>query len=471
MIDHIKVKALCSGVFGLVPVLIAGCATFSSDGGFDTVTAATRERVGQDVQLARPGESAAMHKQTITALLTQPLTPEAAVQIALLNNPRLQASYAELGIAEADLVQAGRLHNPSFSYARLAQGDEIEIERTLTFDVLGLFTLPIRRQIESRRFEQAKLQAAIDVLALAAETRKSYYSTIAAEQTAQYLEQAKQAAEASAELARRMVQAGNWSKLQQAREQAFYAELTAQLARARQASVSERKRLTRLFGAWGNDIAFKLPERLPKLPKEAQEIVDLESRALNERLDVQAARLETQGIAKSLGLSKATRFVNVLDLGVIRNSSNEQPRQTGYEIELSIPLFDGGGAKAEAIYLQSAYRLREIAIGARSEVRESYHGYRTAFDIAKHYRDEIVPLHKQIADENLLRYNGMLISVFELLADAREQVAAVNRYLDAQRDFWIADTDLQTALSVKSPEAMRHMTAAMPATDSGSGGH
>lgn len=462
-------------MLGLLPVtLLAGCATFSPDGGFDAVSHEVEQRLGEKPAWHRSAEQPPDVADSINNLLVEPLTPESAVRIALLNNPGLQAALSELRIAEADVVQAGRLRNPGFSYARLERGDEIEIERAVFFDVLGLFTLPIRSQIASRLFEQAKLDAAGEILALAAETRRAYYAAIGAQQAEQYLMQVQETAAAGAEIARRLAEAGNWSRLQWAREQTFYAEVTAQLARARQTAVSERERLTRLLGLWGKDAAFKLPERLPELPGGARDVADLETQALNDRLDIQAAQLQSQGVARSLGLTKVTRFVDVLELGVIRNSSNEAPRQTGYEIALEIPLFDWGGArvaKAEAIYLRSAYRLREIAVNARSEVRDAYHGYRTAFDVARHYRDEIVPLRKRIAEENLLRYNGMLISTFELLADARDQVAAVNNYIGALRDYWVAETDLQMALSVRSPGATRAATAAMPAAGSGTGGH
>src|SRR5216684_4046768 len=107
----------------------------------------------------------------------------------------------------------------------------------------------------------------------------------------------------------------------------------------------------------------------------------------------------------------------------------------------------GRGARAEALYMQAANRIAEAAINARSEVRETYHGYRTAYDVAKHYRDEVVPLRKQISDEMVLRYNGMLVSVFELLTDAREQVVAASAYIDALREHWLADADLQRAMT------------------------
>jgi outer membrane protein TolC len=150
-----------------------------------------------------------------------------------------------------------------------------------------------------------------------------------------------------------------------------------------------------------------------------------------------------------------------------------EPIRDGYEVSLEIPIFDWGGAKvarAEAMYNQAANRLRATAINARSEVRQAYFGYRTAYDLAKHFRDEVVPLRKRISEENLLRYNGMLIGVFELIADAREQVASVSAYLDALREFWVADTSLKTAMLAGSAPMGGGQTAALPAGGNG-GGH
>ncbi len=432
----------------LLTLTLSGCATFSADGGFKRVEGETQSRLGAGVQVPRPTDNPATEQ--VRTLLAKPLSAEDAVQIALLNNPGLKVSLSELKIVEADLVQAGRLRNPGFSFARLKRGTEIELERAFTLDILGLFTIPLKTQIESRRFEQAQLGAAGDVLKLAAETRRAYFSALAAQETLTYMDQVKIAAETSADLARRMAQVGNWSRLAQMREQLFYAEATGQLARAKQNLIVERDRLTRLMGLWGSDVEFKLPARLPDLPAKAIERTEVETTALQNRLDVQMAKLEVEGMAKSIGLSRATRFVNVLDLGYRHNTSNEAPRQTGYEISIDIPLFDWGDAKiarSEAAYMQAVNRTAESAIHARSAAREAYQSYRTAFDLARHYRDEIVPLRKKISDEQLLRFNGMLIGAFELIADAREQVMSVNGYIEALRDYWIADTDLQGALS------------------------
>lgn len=438
----------------LASLVLAGCASFSPDGGFDTVEQLTRERVGQTPNYQRTGEQADSADARVAELLKQPLTADSVVEIALLNNRDLQASYAELGIAESDLVRAGRLANPSFSFGRLGGGGVVEIDRAVLFDVLGLFTMPWTRQVEQRRFEQAQLQAAFVTVGVAGEARTAFFDAVTAQQLVGYFGQVKEAADASNELAKRMAAAGNFSKLAQMREQSFYSDATAQLARAQHRAVAARERLNRVLALSGDPLVFTLPDRLPDLPAAPAEPKDAEQTAMHMRLDVLMAKRTTESTAKSLGLTKTTRFINVLHAGYQNKSTTGEPRSNGYEIEFELPLFDFGSARvarAEATYMQAVSRTAQVAVNARSEVRESYSAYRTAYDLAKHYRDEVVPLRKRISDENLLRYNGMLASVFELLVDAKDQIASVTGAVEALRDYWVAETNLQSALTGRSP--------------------
>lgn len=431
-------------------IFLGGCASFSQDGGFNTVESEVKARIGKEVRWIKSDADAEGVRQMVKQLLATPLSADDAVQVALLNNRGLQATYAELGIAEADLVQAGRMTNPHFAYLRTSHGGERKLEWALTFPIIDLLTMPLRTRLEGNRFEEAKLSVAGRAVDVGLATRRAWYQAVAATQTAHYMEQVKDAAEASAQLARRMAQIGNFPKLTQMREQVFYAETAAQLARARQIAGAERERLTRLMGLYGDDLRFRLPERLPDLPKGVIEANDLEATAIAQRYDVQGAKKAIESLAESLGLTRATRFVNVLEFGPARTKEDPEPWKRGFEISLQIPIFDWGDArvaKAESIYMQSVQRVAEIAINARSEVREFYAAYRIAYDTAKHYRDEIVPLRKKISEETLLRYNGMLVSVFELLADAREQVMSVNATIKAQRDFWLAENELHGTLN------------------------
>jgi outer membrane protein TolC len=460
----------------LLTLTLTGCASLSPDGGFSAVEKATAERLGAPVQLTWARQSADLDRIELRVrdLLARPLGIDDAVQIAVLNNRGLQAAYAELGITEAEVVQASRLPNPGISFGRMTQGNEIELERGLHVNLARLIALPLVQRVEARRLEQVRTTMAMQVLSLAADTRKAWVVAVAAEESVRYSRQVMQAAEAGAELARRMAQVGNFNKLQQAREQGFYADAALALARAEQQQRATRERLTRLMGLWGDQTGFGLPERLPDLPSQPRELPDIERTALAQRLDVAAARTGAEATARNLGLTRTTRFVNVLELGLVRNTSNEAPRQTGWEIGLELPLFDGGGARvarAEAVYMQALHRAAETAINARSEVREAYGAYRSAWDIARHQRDEIVPLKQRISEENLLRYNGMLIGVFELLADARSQIASVHGAIDALRDFWIAQADLDMALVGKPSLAAAAAPAMGAAAAGGEPGH
>ena len=455
-------------------MFLGGCATFSQDGGFGAVQKVVKERTGQEARWARSDDEASAVRARTREILARPLSADAAVQLALLNNPGLQATYAELGIAEADLVQAGRGPNLRLHWLRTKVGNDVaKVEESFAFDLLGVLLMPLRQKMEARRFERVQAEVTAEVIRIAMQTRKAWVQAVSAAETERYMGQVKEAAEAGSELARRMAAVGNWPKLTQMREQVFYADAAAQLARARQTAQAERERLARLLGLWGGELAFRLPERLPDLPAAPREGEELEARAMEQRLDVRAAKRETEWVAESLGLAKATRFINALELGRARTKEGHEPFAYGYVVGVEIPIFDWGGARvarAEATYMQAAHRVAEVAINARSEVREAYGAYRGAFDLARHYRDEVVPLRKRISEEMLLRYNGNLASVFELLADSREQIGAVNAYLGALREFWIADAELQASLSGRAGGSAA-MGIEMPSPAMGGRGH
>ncbi len=446
------VRPLALALF--LPLALGACASLVEDRGFAAVQAATEETLGKEVVWIRTEEAQRDATDRVRKLLRAPLTADTATQVALLNNRGLQAAYHQLGRSAADMVAALTPPNPGFSFSRLKSGGVLELERSISLDVLGLLTLPVAASIEDRRWEQAKLQAIDDVLQVATEARVAFYGAVAAEQLVAYMEQAKLAAEASAELARRLGQTGAYGKLQQAREQVFRAELLVQYARARKARTAARERLTRALGLWDLRHEIRLPERLPDLPKSLPERRDLEATGLEQRLDLRMARLEVDGLARSYGLTQATRFVNVLEASYLDKRETGSPIARGYEISITVPIFDFGTtrvAQAEHTYMQAVNRLAEMAVAARSQIRERYEEYRLSHDLAQHYQRVVVPGRKVISDEQLLRYNGMLVGVFELLADARDQIASVVAAIEAQRDFWEADAGLDATLLSGAP--------------------
>ena len=433
---------------------LSGCAQLDSDRTlFDPVAQATGPQLKSPSRWIRSEADRQAAAERIRELLAHPLDADDAVQVALLNHRGLQAALAELGIAQADVLQAGRLPNPGISLGRSRRGSELETRVGLELPLARLITLPLAVTVERRRLARVQRDAAQQVLGLAHATRRAHVQAVAASEGVRYLRQVQEVARAGADLGRRLREAGNWNRLTEAREQAFAAQADIDLATAVEAQQAALERLARLLGLEDGPAAFTLPERLPDLPTTLPDPAGLEAQALARRLDLQAARLDAEALASQLGLTRRTRFINVVDLGASRTRSNEQATERGYELVFELPLFDWGEsrvARAEALYLQAVDRAAQAVVDARSEVRGAEAARRARFEVARRHLDEIVPLRRRIAGEQLLRHNGMLASVFELLADARAQITAVRDAIDASRDFWLAQADLDMALNGKA---------------------
>lgn len=447
-------------VVAIVGLLAAGCAKFTDDGGMAPVTDGIRREIGRDaVKLSSP-EDMRRARERVQALLAEPLSEEAAIQIALLNNRGLQAAYNDLGISEADYVQASLPPNPAIVLNRtFGTGSFVEFGFQLVGNLLASATLPSRTEIARREFEEARYRAIATTLSLTIDVRRAYVRALAAQQRLALLEQARQTADASAQMMKQLGETGAANKLDQARVSAFYADLSVQVAQARLAVTTSREALTRILGLWGSDLAYRLPARLPALPAAADALADVEVDAMRRRVDLIVLRYEIATLAKSANFVNATRYLSFLELGLgYRNEvetggTGEQTSKNRYGIELGIviPVFDTGQARmtaAQEIYMRGINRLVERSVNARSEARVAYATYRATYDIARYYQSRIVPLRRQISSEVLLRYNGMLTDVFEVLIEERERINASIASLDALRDYHLAVADLQAALIV-----------------------
>jgi outer membrane protein TolC len=439
---------------GLAPViLLSACTWFAPDAGMGVVATIAQQELNKDVAAIRSPEEAEAAAATVRRLLGRPLTADAAVQVALLNNRGLQAAYDELAIVDAERVGQSLPPNPTFSWRRIQAGPALESEMQLVTNIIALATLPARSEIAAGRFHQAQLRAAEETLRVAHDARRAYYRAVAARELIHFLTESQSAAEVATKLAARLGETGAMNKLDQAREQVFYADLTAQLATARQREASEREALIRAMGLSGASLDFKLPNALPAVPGRVQTLGGVEVDAVARRVDLQIARIELDVLAKSYGLTQASRFINILDAGYadkLEKRPDERFLMRGFDVRLQIPIFDFGEVRvrqAEATYMQAVNRLLALAVNARSEARDAYRVYRSTYDIAGHYQREVLPLRKIISDETLLRYNAMLIDVFSLLAEARQRIAATITAIEAKRDFWLATVDLKAAIA------------------------
>ncbi len=409
---------------------LAGCASFSPDAGMDVVSGVAAGALGQDAHRVDTAEAAETARSRVRQLLASPLSARATAQVALLNNRGLQAAYNELGIAEAVRVEASLPPNPAFSLSRISTSVELDIERQIVTNILALATLPARAEIATERFRQAQLNAAQETIRVGLEARRNYYRAVASRQLVAFLEQAGSAAETAAKLATELGRTGAMNKLDQAREQLFYAELSAQLAAARQQAASDREALVRSLGLWGCDLGFKLPEALPTLPKRPKSLSMIEVEAVRRRVDLEIARIEVDALAKFYGLTSATRFINLLDVAGVSRTQREpggvHGTGGGVAVDFQVPIFDFGEVRlrqAGEAYMQAVNCLTERAVNVRSEAREAYRLYRS------------------------MRYGAMQIDVFSLLIEARQRVTVNIAAIEAQRDFWLASANLTAAVA------------------------
>ena len=454
---------------------LAGCASTAIDRNFNDVQELSRKSLGADVKWLTTDDQRRQAQADVDALLAQPLDGDGAVHISLAYSPALQAMLYEAAANSASATQAARLPNPVFAFERLARNvgslQELEITRSLSVSLLDLLLLPARLRLADYQQQATRISLAASVVQAASEARQAWVNAVASQQSAQYAQQVKATADASAEIARRMQAVGNFSKLQRAREQAFAADAVTLLARAMQAARTSREALVRTLGL--NDsqgAALKLPDRLPDLPASIRDEGAVAQAAIGSRLDIRLARANLDFIAREQGVTNVTSFVNAFEIGVKEDKVTGQPGQRGYDLSVPLPIFDFGDAarsRAQSTYMAAFHRAAQLIVDANSQVRDSYGAYRTAYDISKHYRDEIVPLRKSIAEENVLRYNGMLIGVFELLADSREQIGSVIQAIDAQRDFWLADAALQATLIGRPVSSMTMDAGGIPPATQG----
>ncbi len=442
----------------MLAVAVPGCAEVPRDAGFQDVQRLVNDRVARDVHWNENESSHAAAAKALKEILAKELTTGDATQIALLSNRRLQATFEELGITQADVVQAGLMRNPSLSvrprWASPSQGTGTNIEFDLVFYFVDMALAPARQRLAQKQFEQVKLQVTDQVLALVAEVQTKFLTLQGARQAAAMRRAVFEANDASYELARRMNQAGNLSDLQLARERGQLEQSRVELVRAESDSRAAREALTRVLGLWGPDIEYRIDEKLPEVPAQEMALDKLESFAVEQRLDVQAARMESETLAEAVGIARDYRWLLLTEIGPDTERDFDGTWVTGPHFVLELPIFDqkqASIAKAAAQLRQSEHRLFALAVEARSDVRAARDRLVAARDLANHYRKIVIPTREQIVRLSMEQFNFMLIGVNDVLLAKREQYDSYQQYIDAVRDYWIARSDLQRAVGGKLP--------------------
>lgn len=459
-----------------VLVTLSGCVSFNIDKSLSDATLEINDFATSDLQLQRTPEQLTDAREKADQLLSAPLGQSSAVELALINSPAVQAMLAAHWEQAANTAMSGSIPNPVFEFGRLSNDEELEIERVLSVGLLDLLRFPML-------YRSAKLQLQVDQTLLVSnvvdkitEVRQAWVNAITAKQLESYAEQIFSSAEASAVLAANMQAVGNFSALSRAEQQAYYADAATNLTVARHQSLAAREALVRLLGLSDEQSAkLILPERLPELPEAPLAADIVTSTALENRLDVKMAMAGLRKATTMQGLRWMGEITDIELAGISESVWKEGESESidGYEIGLELPLFRGirqQRNQLNARSLSASNNLESVTRSAISYLREAYSAYRSTFDIARHFRDEVVPLQQMVSEENVLNYNGMLIGVFELLADSRDQIETVQASIEATAQFWTADAALRASMMGKPMASQVTMTTPSGGDDDG-GGH
>lgn len=434
-----------------------GCASTSPKPAFDDVAHAVEQRSGQRPRWDSSSPEDREVAEAIDRLLARELTADAAVQVALLESPRLRASFEELSIAQADIVQAGLLKNPVFSVGRTAWESEHIVPNlfaSVEQDFLGIVTLPLQKRVAATELEATKLEVADEVLRLAADVRSAFYSAQAAEQIASVRRLLAEAGDVVEALAKRQHEAGNMSDLALSGELALASKTRLDFTRSEGQRTVERETLTKLMGAWGRRTGFPMGARLPDLPHDEPEAPHLESLAIATRLDVAAARRKLQALDYAISLAKTTRWTGTVTVNVEAGRLRHNKRISfGPSVAVEVPLFDqrqAAIARLEAFRRQADAELRALAIDVRSDVRSARARVVTARGVVEEYGKVLVPLRERIVKLSQEQYDAMLLGVYQLIQARQAEFDTYREYIEALRDYWMARSDLERAVGTRS---------------------
>jgi outer membrane protein, heavy metal efflux system len=449
----------CLALLGLWIGLVSmatGCASTSPKPAYNEVSKTIADRSGYNLHWNQNTELDAQAQKAVDQLLAKKLTAESSVQLALLNNPGLRSTLEDLSIAQADLVQAGLLKNPSFGVG-ISAWEQEHINPNLFFTIeqefLDILTLPMRKRVAAAQLEAVKLRVSHQVLMLASEVRQAFYTAQAAAQMVQIRKLIVEAAEASAALAKRQHQAGNMNDLAINVELGLASQMRLDWQKNEREAIEAREKLTRLLGLWGKQTSFQLAPSLLELPKKEGTLAHLETVALQHRLDIQASRREVQSIEYTLSLAKTTRWTGFINIEVeAARLRGENRIAFGPKASMELPLFDqrqAAIARLEALRRISNNQLQSLAIEVRSDVRAQRAKLLLMRSTVEEYAKVLVPIRENIVKFSQQQYNAMLLGVYQLIAAKQNEFSTYQEYIEALRDYWIARSDLERMLGVR----------------------
>jgi cobalt-zinc-cadmium efflux system outer membrane protein len=453
-------------------LLLGAAACVPYGAGYNDVRSMVKARTGQSVRWNTIDDSDQFSAPT-KRLLAAPLTFDAAIKVALLNNSELQAAFAELGIARGELISSMRIPNPEAELRLGLTAAEPTIELTFTEDLTDFIFIPLRKGVADAGFAAAKLRVVGAAMDLAFEARTAFYSFQAEQQILRLRRTVLKTAEASFYAKQRIFDAGNVSELDYLTEKAMYEEARLGHARAETALKVAREQMNVVLGLWGKGAKWTITTQLADPPNEPLGTQEIEQRAVAKSIDLAAAEHRFEAAARRANLSRAEGLIPEIAVGV-GIDIEDGATNIGPAVGLRVPLFYQGqgevsAAKAQMRRQQEMYR--GLAVKIRSASRSAAMRLRAARDRALYYKRVILPLRKKLTRETLLHYNAMSLSVIQLLLAKRDEIESSRAYVEALREYWMARAEVQQLLAGRLAKGAANMAMEESGGPARRGGH
>lgn len=448
-IDHLAFAIIAN------MLILSGCSKIDTDPtcALIQVQQNVQERTGEVIGWDDAGGCCLEFNDWLAETLQEDLSVDTTVQVALLNNQRLKGIYQDLGIAQAQLVQAGLLKNPIFSfsirYERLLDSANI-IEMGLVQNFLDVVLKPLKIKLACAELELIKSEVAAEVLDLIAETKIAFYSLQSAEQMLKMKRQVFETRDAAYDVARRLRQAGNITDLALAIERSTYEQMKIDLSTSEVQVLEARERLNVLMGLWGLNTDWRLSEETQDIQDLDVDLSCIENHVIAKSLDLKSSRQKMRATALGLGVDNAELIFPELTYGPDSERDPREPWFIGPQFSMGIPIFDIGLAQKASARAELKKQWNEytaLAVEVRSASRVASYRLLNALKQNRYYRDVIIPLEEQITEETHRQLNAMQLGVLDLLLIKQKELDTKMKSISSYRDYWIARTQVEMLLS------------------------
>lgn len=439
--------------FAVIAAGLTVCSCATPPASLSRVQSHLLDRTGYRVHWNRNSTEGRQIEEEVRALLRRPLTAERAVQVALLNSPELQARFEEIGIAQANLIEAGLLTNPNLGLSvrfpdRAPSGTNVEY--SVAQNLIQLFLRPLRLRLAEGQLAEAELRVADEILKVVAEVKTSFYTAQATQQLLDRLQALSQTTETATEFTQRLHDAGNASDLDLTNQESASEQSHLEIAQTELELRRDREKVNRLLGLSGDEINWTMVDHLPEISSAEISPRALESRAIEQRLDLQAGKMHLDSLAQALALRTRTRYLPAeIKLGVDTEREPDGVRVTGPTLDLELPIFNQGQgeiARLTAEYRQAEAELESLAINVRSEVRAARAQVLAAREMTSYIGQKLLPTRARALRLTLEQYNYMLKGAYDLLLAKQNEIAAERSYIESWRDYWVARAELERAV-------------------------